>query len=226
MRLLSGKDCTEPRGRAVLVVMTLGGLIVGAVAGCQGAGSGPAVPSAGGKVGDLSGLDTGPSVGNPDEFLMVDCLLPARVKRLGQQLTFLGARQPMRTSGIDCEIRGGEYVAYDRADYRTALAVWMEAAKEGDPKAETYVGEIYEKGAGGSPDYAAAAEWYQRAAERGYGPAQINLGQLYEQGLGVPKDQVVALNWYRRATGFETAGLTYVASTGVAGSSTACANRW
>ncbi len=215
--------CSEARippsraARAMLLAVTLAGLIVGAVAGCQAPGSGPAVPSAGGKVGDLSALDTGPSVGNPDEFLMVDCLLPARIKRLGRQLTYLGARQPIRTSGVDCEIRGGEYVAYDRADYRTALAVWMEAAKEGDPKAETYVGEIYEKGPGGTPDYAAAAEWYRRAADRGYAPAQINLGQLYEQGLGVPEDEVLALNWYRRASGFAVAGLTYVVSTDVAG---------
>jgi hypothetical protein len=205
------------RTRAALLAAILGGLFVGAGAGCQAPGPDPAVPSAGGKVGDLSSLGTGPTVGNPDEFLMVDCLLPARVKRLGRQLTYLGARQPTRTSGIDCEIRGGEYVAYDRADYRTALAVWMEAAKEGDPKAETYVGEIYEKGLGGTPDYAAAAEWYQRAANRGYGPAQINLGQLYEQGLGVSKDEVLALNWYRRASGFDVAGLTYVVSTDVAG---------
>jgi hypothetical protein len=204
------------RARAALLAVTLGGLIVGAGAGCQAPGADPEVPSVGGKVGDLSRPGTGPTVGDPDEFLMVDCLLPARVKRLGRQLTYLGARQPIRTSGIDCEIRGGEYVAYDRADYRTALAVWMEAAQEGDPKAETYVGEIYEKGPDGMPDYDAAAEWYQRAAERDYGPAQINLGQLYEQGLGVPKDEVVALNWYRRASGFDVAGLTYVVSTDVA----------
>ena len=197
-------------------LVVLAGLAVGSVAGCQAPGSSPAVPSAGGKVGDLRGLAAGPSVGDPDEFLVVDCLLPARVKRLGRQLTYLSARQPIRTSGIDCEIRGGEYVAYDRADYRTALAVWQAAAEEGDPKAQTYVGEIYQKGPGGAPDYAAAAHWYRLAADQGYAPAQINLGQLYEQGLGVPQDQVTALNWYRRASGFEVAGLTYVVATDVA----------
>ena len=188
-------------GAAVLMAMALGGLLVGAVAGCQGSNSGPAVPSAGGKVGDLSGLDAGPSVGNPEQFLMVDCLLPAQVKRLGQQLTFLGPRQPAPSlESIDCEIRGGEYVAYDRADYRTALAVWMETAKRRSQGGDLRRRNLRE-GCGRHPDYAAAAEWYQRAAERGYGPAQINLGQLAEQGLGVPQDQVVALNWYRRATG-------------------------
>jgi len=42
----------------------------------------------------------------------------------------------VRTSARDCEIRGGEYVAYDRADYRTALKVRLQPAKEGDPKAQ------------------------------------------------------------------------------------------
>ena len=202
--------------RYTRALVAVAGLAVGGLIGCQAPGPGPAVPSAGGKVGDLSGLAAGPSVGDPDEFLMVDCLLPARVKRLGRQLTYLSARQPIRTSGIDCEIRGGEYVAYDRADYGTALAVWKAAAEEGDPKAQTYVGEIYEKGPGGVPDHAAAAQWYRLAADQGYAPAQINLGQLYEQGLGVPEDQVTALNWYRRASGFDVAGLTYVVATDVA----------
>ena len=97
--------------RYTRTLFVLAGLALGTLAGCQVPGSSPAVPSAGGKVGDLSGLAAGPSVGDPDEFLVVDCLLPARVKRLGRQLTYLSARQPIRTSGIDGEIRGGEYVA-------------------------------------------------------------------------------------------------------------------
>ena len=50
--------------------------------------------------------------------------------------------------GRDCEIRGGEYTAYDRASYSTALKVWLEPAKAGDAQAQTYVGEIFEKGLG------------------------------------------------------------------------------
>jgi hypothetical protein len=92
----------------------------------------------------------------------------------------------------------------------------MASANEGDPKAQNYVGEIYERGMGVAPDYAQAAVWYEQAAGQGYAPAQINLGQLYEQGLGVPKDPVQALNLYREASGFQQAGLTYVATTDVA----------
>ena len=58
------------------------------------------------------------------------------------------ARRPIRTTQADCEIRGGEFVAYDRANYQTALQVWMGQAEGGDAEAQNYVGEIYAKGLG------------------------------------------------------------------------------
>lgn len=131
---------------------------------------------------------------------IVDCLLPGQVRRLGGR-TYPTPRRPTRTTPPDCEARGGEYLVYDRADYRSALEVWLPAAQRGEPEAQTLVGEILEKGYGTAPDYAAAAQWYRRAAERGYARAQFNLGTLYEQGLGVPRDGLAALNWYRRASG-------------------------
>jgi hypothetical protein len=136
-----------------------------------------------------------------DDLLVVDCLLPAQVRKLGQNMVFLAPRQAIKTSGRNCEIRGGEYVAYDRANYATALKVWLPPAEGGDSAAQTYVGEIFERGLGVPPDYDAAATWYRRAAENGYSRAAINLGNLFEQGLGVPKDPKQALNWYRRAAG-------------------------
>ena len=143
------------------------------------------------------------AVQNADQFLIVDCLLPGKIKQLGTQVTFVGQRQAVRTSASDCAIRGGEYTSYDRADYGTALQVWMEPAEGGDAKAQTYVGEIYEK----QGDFASAAQWYQKAADQGYAPAQINLGSLYEQGKGVPKDPQQALNWYRKASGVQDLAL-------------------
>ena len=61
-------------------------------------------------------------------------------------MTYLSPQRAVKTTGSDCEIRGGEYVAYDRANYATALLVWQPPADQGDPKAQTYVGEIFEKG--------------------------------------------------------------------------------
>jgi hypothetical protein len=134
------------------------------------------------------------------DLYVVDCLLPGQVRRLGNR-TYLTPRRPTRTTAADCQIRGGEYVAYDRADYRSALNVWMAAAEAGDAEAQVNVGEIFERGHGGQPNYEAARIWYEKAAEQGNTRAQFNLGTLYEQGLGVAKDQVAALNWYRRAWG-------------------------
>jgi len=140
------------------------------------------------------------SEGRAAQLQIVDCLLPGQVRQLGRR-TFLSARRPIRATASECEIRGGEYVAFDRANYKTALKVWMEAAEGGDTEAQTYVGEIFEKGLGTEPNYEAALFWYQKAAEQGNTRAQFNLGTLYEMGLGVPADKVEALNWYRKAWG-------------------------
>lgn len=146
-----------------------------------------------------------------EDLFVVDCLLPGQVRRVGGR-TFLSPRRPTRTTTSDCQIRGGEYVAYDRANYKTALKVWMEAAEEGDSEAQTNVGEIFERGLGGEPNYEAAVIWYTKAAESGNSRAQFNLGTLYEQGLGVEKDRLKALNWYRRAWGVPEDSLVYASA--------------
>lgn len=147
----------------------------------------------------------GPS--NADLYI-VDCLLPGQVRQLGAS-TYVTPRRPVLTTAADCKIRGGEYVAYDRADYKTALQVWLPTAEAGDAEAQTNVGEIFEKGLGGEPNYAAALIWYQKAADQGNARAQFNLGTLYEQGLGVPKDKLTSLNWYRKAWGLPQDNLIF-----------------
>lgn len=136
-----------------------------------------------------------------DDLFIVDCLLPGQVRQLGSNFTYVAPRRAIRTSANDCALRGGEYVAYDRASYQTALKIWLPAAEKGDPEAQNHVGEIYEKGLGAQPDYQKAAEWYARAAAQNYARAQINLGHLYEQGLGVEHNPVKALELYRQASG-------------------------
>ena len=160
------------------------------------AAPGLAMPAAG---------QTGPR--DADKLLIVDCLLPGQVRQLGSKLTYVAARRAIKTTAGDCEIRGGEYVASDRASHATALRIWLPLAKQGDPEAQTYVGEIFEKGAGGRPDYAGAAEWYRAAAEQGFSRAMLNLGNMFEQGLGFPADPALARAWYRRAAGVD--GLSF-----------------
>ncbi len=143
------------------------------------------------------------AVRNAEDLMVVDCLLPGQIRQLGRQATYLSARRPVRTVQSDCEIRGGEYVSHDRANYQTALKVWLEGAMAGSPEAQNNVGEIYSKGLGTAPDYGMAFQWFKKAADQGYGRAKINLGYLYEQGLGVAQDQAAALNLYREASGIQ-----------------------
>jgi len=149
-----------------------------------------------------------PGILRREDLEIVDCLLPGQVRQLGNT-TYLTQRRPTRTTASDCRIRGGEYVAYDRADLGTALRVWLDAAKAGDPEAQTNVAEIYERGRGVAPDYAAAVMWYQKAADQKYSRALFNLGTLYEQGLGVPQDKLKALNLYRQSWGIPEDSLIY-----------------
>ncbi|HEY8507443.1 MAG TPA: tetratricopeptide repeat protein, partial [Steroidobacteraceae bacterium] len=134
----------------------------------------------------------GPSAHGQDprgnDLLVVDCKLPGQVRRLGQRTVYLSARRAARLTARDCQIRGGEYVEYDRADWSSALGAWLPAAQAGDQEAQIIVGEIYERGLGTAPDYVKAAQWYQLAADAGNPRAQVNLGHLYERGLGVPAD--------------------------------------
>ena len=155
---------------------------------------------------DLSGIETA----NVDGLYIVDCLLPNSVRQIGTKLTYLGARRVIKTSGSNCGIRGGEYVAYDRANYQTALKIWLPLAQNGDVKAQAYVGEIYEKGLGTQPNYGAAAKWYQQAANQGYARAKMSLGSLYERGLGVPRNNVRALALYRDASGLKDRQVEFV----------------
>lgn len=146
-----------------------------------------------------------PTVEIPDDvkvkdLYIVDCLLPGQLRQLGGT-TYMTPRRPVRTTAIDCRVRGGEYVAYDRADYKTALKIWLPAAEEGDADAQNTVGEIFEQGLGTEPNYEVAALWYRKAAEQGHKGALFNLGTLYETGKGVEQDRLTALNLYRQAWG-------------------------
>ena len=158
---------------------------------------------------EMAKATEGYAIQDTNKLFVVDCLLPGQVRKLGSQMTYLSQRRPIRTSAADCEVRGGEYVAYDRADYASALKIWLPKAQEGDAEAQMYVGEIFEKGLGAQVDYQAAAQWYEKAANQGNFQAQLNLGHLYEKGLGVAQNQETALRWYRKSAGLEEANMPF-----------------
>lgn len=154
------------------------------------------------QMGKISNPDSNFSMTEIDSFLPVDCLLPGQVRRLGS-MVYQSRRRPIKTTAGDCELRGGEYVVHDRANYASALKIWLPQAQGGDAVAQTYVGDIYQKGLGTPPRYDRAAEWYKKAAEQGNNRAQMSLGFLYEKGLGVDKNPELAHSWYRKASGIK-----------------------
>lgn len=135
-----------------------------------------------------------------DAMMVVDCLLPGQMRRSGA-MSYMGPRLPVKTTAQLCAMRGGEYVAYDRASMESSLGVWMEKAKGGDALAQFYVGQIYEKGMDSAPDYEEAAKWYRKAAEAGSNEAKLSLAAMMESGRGMPADTTAAVNLYREAMG-------------------------
>ena len=137
-----------------------------------------------------------------DSMMVVDCLLPGQMRRSGA-MSYMGPRLPVKTTAQLCSMRGGEYVAYDRATIKSSLAVWMEKAKAGDATAQFYVGQIYEKGMDSDPDYESAATWYRKAAESGSNEAKLSLAAMMEAGRGMAADATAAVNLYREAMGIK-----------------------
>jgi hypothetical protein len=115
---------------------------------------------------------------DPKEIQVVDCLLPGQIRKLGRSMTYLTSRDPIKTTALDCEIRGGEYVANDRANYATSLQTWLPKAQIGDSEAQYQVGRIFDRGLGRAPDLNVAKSWYQKAADQGNMAAAVNLDRL------------------------------------------------
>ncbi len=89
--------------------------------------------------------------------------------------------------------------AAELGDYETAVAIWTPLAEANDPRAETYLGIMYDNGYGVPQDREAAFRWFERAADRGYAKAQYHLGFMYHHGRGVQRSQSEALRWYHSA---------------------------
>jgi len=141
------------------------------------------------------------SPGGANDFIIVDCLLPGQIKQLGTGMIYISRGPSKQLPAGECALQGGQFALPGQTRYDKAVTVWMPQARAGDKTAQYYVGEIYQRGTGGSPQYELAAQWYRKAAEQGLTRAQMNLAYLYSKGLGVEKNPQEAQRWYRQATG-------------------------
>ena len=91
--------------------------------------------------------------------------------------------------------------AYKRDDYATALKELRPLAEQGDPKAQRYLGWLYQYGKGVEKDPRKAVKWYRAAARQGDAQAQNEMGQAYIWGeeRGVRWDPAQAEEWFLKA---------------------------
>jgi len=73
------------------------------------------------------------------------------------------------------------------------------AAEQGDAKAQTDLGKMYEEGKNVRKNEVEAVKWYGLAARQGYARAQFLLGIMYQKGQGVQQSEEEAVKWYSRA---------------------------
>ena len=64
----------------------------------------------------------------------------------------------------------------------------IEAAKNGDPKAQYIIGCCYADGDGIEKDESQAVFWWRKSAEQGQEFSQHNLGVHYRLGIGIEQE--------------------------------------
>lgn len=133
------------------------------------------------------------------EYEIVPCLLPARVRKLGN-MTYPERRRLVEVAARDCRLKGGEYTFYDRAKPEAAVQFFRKMAEGGDADAQVSLGDVYQY-LYVDPNYEQAAYWYKQAADAGSSKGKMQLARLYERGLGVEQDTLLATNLWREATG-------------------------
>ncbi|MCP3729174.1 SPOR domain-containing protein [Sphingomonas sp. MG17] len=92
------------------------------------------------------------------------------------------------------DVKGG-VEAWQRGDYKKAIAEWRGPAVAGDPDAQFNLGQAYKLGRGVPADLAQAEQWYRKAALQGHPQAEENYGLvLFENNK-----RMQAAEWLQRA---------------------------
>jgi hypothetical protein len=85
--------------------------------------------------------------------------------------------------------------AWERGDYKVAVAQWRGPAIGGNADAQFNLGQAYKLGRGVTPDLLQAEEWYRKAAMQGHPQAEDNYGlALFQNGK-----RSEAVQWLNRS---------------------------
>ena len=89
--------------------------------------------------------------------------------------------------------------AAEKGDYKKALPLLKNAAKQGNAMAQVLLGFMYKNGKGLKQNSKEAVNSFRLAAEQGDADGQYNLGTMYDSGQGVKLDYKEAAKWYQLA---------------------------
>ena len=90
--------------------------------------------------------------------------------------------------------------ANDAGDFQQAFSIWIEAAKNGDPKSQFAVATLLRKGVGVEKDLNESSKWMLKSAKGKYVEAMRVVGSGYFGGRsGFDKDLDEAALWYLEA---------------------------
>lgn len=92
--------------------------------------------------------------------------------------------------------------ALESGDYATAFREFTQLSNQGNPKAQYYLGIMYNAGMGCPKDTAKGSALFQKSANGGYQEAQNALGTCYLTGecAGISRGSVAeAIKWYTTA---------------------------
>ena len=103
-----------------------------------------------------------------------------------------------------------------------AATLFLAAAEQDVPAAQTRIGTAYFHGEGVAQDYALALSWFRRGAANGHASAQTNLAVMLADGIGAPRNPQEAMRWLNEAlprgeaNTFNTLANAYARGDGVA----------
>ena len=90
-------------------------------------------------------------------------------------------------------------LAFDQGQYLTALKLAEEAAKRGEPQANTLIGRLYAEGLGVQKDNKLAYDYYMKASQLGDVQGTLSAAVALAEGRGVKKDRKVAAELFEKA---------------------------
>jgi TPR repeat protein len=112
----------------------------------------------------------------------------------GVQASFEEAEKWLRQAAAQ-----GNFGANKRLRQMLELPGLMKKAQGGDPEAQYWLGQRYDRGFLVEQNHEKAAKWYRKSAEQGERYAQRELGFLYLHGQGVEQSNEEAAKWIEKA---------------------------